>query len=121
MSKRLRITLAAVVVVLAGAGVAVWYFVLRDTAPPEASLDAVGGSDGDASGGGPGSADGTWKIEADNSVFVGYRVQEMPSVPAKGKAVEMTVSGDLTLHGVTEPVDVAVEARWNGPTISVAG
>ncbi len=32
-----------------------------------------------------------------------------------------TASGDLTLHGVTRPVDVPVEARWSGTTIEVVG
>ena len=34
----------------------------------------------------------------------------------------MTLSpGTLTLHGVTKPVTVPVEARWDGDTIEVAG
>ena len=195
---RLRIILATAIVVVVAGGVAVWWFVLRDTAAPEASLDAVGGDGGDgeaASGTGPDSPDGTWTIKADDSVFVGYRVTEnfagdvvektatgrtaavegtitvdgtaitatgftadltqlksdqarrdsslaargieterfptatfaltqpvtLPAAPAKGEDLQLTVTGDLTLHGVTKPVDVAIEARWDGPTISVAG
>jgi polyisoprenoid-binding protein YceI len=46
---------------------------------------------------------------------------ELPSPPAQGEEVTATAPGDLTLHGVTRPVDVPVEARWNGGTIEVVG
>jgi polyisoprenoid-binding protein YceI len=46
---------------------------------------------------------------------------ELPSPPTAGEAVSVTATGDLTLHGVTRPVDVPVEARWNGSTIEVVG
>jgi polyisoprenoid-binding protein YceI len=45
----------------------------------------------------------------------------LPSSPAKGATVKVTAAGDLTLHGVTKPVQVALQARWDGSTISVAG
>jgi len=41
--------------------------------------------------------------------------------PVVGKQYTVTARGDLTLHGVTRPVDVEVDARWNGDTIDVAG
>lgn len=196
MSRRLVAVLVAVpVVVLVGCG-AVWYTLIRDTADPEADVDAVtaegGGGD---TGAGPASADGTWTVEPGDTVFVGYRVQEqfagdtirktatgrtpavegtitvdgdritaagftadltelksdqarrdsalltrglelatypeasfeltspvvLPSPPARGENVEVTATGDLTLHGQTAPVEVALEGRWEGTTISVAG
>jgi polyisoprenoid-binding protein YceI len=46
---------------------------------------------------------------------------ELPSPPTVGEAVSLTAAGELTLHGVTRPVDVPVEARWNGGTIEVVG
>jgi polyisoprenoid-binding protein YceI len=46
---------------------------------------------------------------------------ELPSPPSPGSEVSATASGDLTLHGVTRPVDVPVEARWSGTTIEVVG
>ena len=46
---------------------------------------------------------------------------ELPSPPQRGQAVDVTASGDLTLHGVTRPVEVPVQARWDGGTIQVAG
>jgi polyisoprenoid-binding protein YceI len=194
---RARIAAAVVVVVLAVGGVGLWYFVLRDTAEPEASVDAVGGSSGGAaaSGAGPATPDGEWAVSPDESVFVGYRVQEtfagsvaertatgrtpavegtmtvegdaitaasvsadvsrlesdqdrrdsalrtrgletdrfpdaafeltgpvtLPAAPARGETVAVTATGELTLHGVTAPVEVELEAQWDGPTISVAG
>lgn len=192
-SRRWPVVVGAVLAVVALAGVAVWYFVLRDTSDPAADLDAIE-SGGDA-GSGPDTADGTWTVEAGDSVFVGYRVDEvfagdtvtvtatgrtpavegsltvegdevtaadltadmtqlasdqerrdsalatrgietaefpeatftltepvaLPAAPERGADVEATAVGDLTLHGVTQPVEIAVEARWDGPTISIAG
>jgi Tol biopolymer transport system component/polyisoprenoid-binding protein YceI len=37
------------------------------------------------------------------------------------RVVELRLSGDLTLHGVTRPVEFPVQARWDGATIQVAG
>ena len=196
--KRWPFVVGGVVVVLALVGAAVWWFVLRDTADPEADLDAIDtgaeGADG-SSGEGPATPDGEWAVAPGESVFVGYRVDELfagdsvsrtatgrtpavtgtltvegdtvtaadvtadvtqltsdqarrdsalatrgletgefpeasftlaepvtlPSAPERDTSVEATVSGDLTLHGVTAPVTLTVEARWDGPTISVAG
>ena len=41
MQRSVKIALAAVVVVILGGAFGFWYFVLRDTAAPEASLAAV--------------------------------------------------------------------------------
>jgi polyisoprenoid-binding protein YceI len=194
VSGRTKGVIAAAVVVLALAAAAVWWFVLRDTADPEADVDAIDSGE-PADGSGPDSADGEWTVQADDTVFVGYRVDELfagetvtktatgrtpgvegtmtvdgqtvtavdltadvtqlasdqerrdsalatrgletqrfptaefrltspvelPAEPAVDEPVETTVTGDLTLHGVTEPVEVELEARWSGPTISVAG
>jgi polyisoprenoid-binding protein YceI len=205
MSRRWIIGLSALVVVILG-GVAVWYVVLRDDAPPEADLDAVsdgsggdGGEsaagDGDGDGAAPDTPDGTWTIEQGDTVFVGYRVQEqfagdtvektgagrtpavegtltvdgdqitaadftadltqlssdqdrrdsallsrglqieqfpqatfeltepitLPAAPEQGEAVEVTATGNLTLHGQTKPTDIDLEGRWDGATISIAG
>lgn len=46
---------------------------------------------------------------------------ELSSAPAPGATVTATATGDLTLHGVTQPVEVEVEARWDGDTLRVAG
>ena len=81
----------------------------------------------------------------DSDGFVGYRVRErLGSISApndvvgRSPAVSGTVTisggaltgaevvslrlpGTLTLHGVARPVEFPVEARWDGPTIQVAG
>ncbi len=46
---------------------------------------------------------------------------DVGQVPAEGKAIDATASGDLTLHGVTRHVDVPVQARWTGSRIEIAG
>jgi polyisoprenoid-binding protein YceI len=48
--------------------------------------------------------------------------QPMPvNVPAEGEMVRRTVSGDLTLHGVTRAVDVDVQAVLRGGRLIVVG
>jgi dipeptidyl aminopeptidase/acylaminoacyl peptidase/polyisoprenoid-binding protein YceI len=37
------------------------------------------------------------------------------------RVVELRLPGSLTLHGVTRPLDVPVQARWDGDSIQVAG
>jgi polyisoprenoid-binding protein YceI len=46
---------------------------------------------------------------------------ELPSPPEEGAEVDATASGELTLHGVTKPVQVPLQARWDGGTIEVVG
>jgi len=46
---------------------------------------------------------------------------ELGSVPADGEAVKVTATGDLTLHGVTKSVQVAMEAKLSGDAIVVTG
>ncbi|MGQ0823656.1 MAG: YceI family protein [Actinomycetota bacterium] len=41
--------------------------------------------------------------------------------PALDTALTFTATGDLTLHGVTRSIEVAIDARWNGDTIDLAG
>ena len=35
--------------------------------------------------------------------------------------VSVTAKGNLTLHGVTKPVELPLQAEWKGDTIAVAG
>ena len=46
---------------------------------------------------------------------------QLPSSPARGQDLSATVTGELTLHGVTKAVEVPVQARWDGGTIEVVG
>jgi len=45
----------------------------------------------------------------------------LPFPPTVGQEVSVTATGDLMLHGVTQRVEVPVDARWNGGTIEVVG
>ncbi len=45
----------------------------------------------------------------------------LPQPVETGEALDVTATGDLTLHGVTRQVQVQLQASWNGSTISVAG
>jgi polyisoprenoid-binding protein YceI len=46
---------------------------------------------------------------------------QLPSSPAQGQDLSATVTGELTLHGVTKAVEVPVQGRWDGGTIEVVG
>jgi polyisoprenoid-binding protein YceI len=38
-----------------------------------------------------------------------------------GDVVSLRIAGELTLHGQTNPVVIELQARWDGPSIQVAG
>jgi len=44
-----------------------------------------------------------------------------PAHLAKGQKVHSVAQGKLLLHGVTRPVTITLDARWNGPTIDAVG
>ena len=46
---------------------------------------------------------------------------ELGSIPAEGQAIEVTATGDLTLHGITKSVRVPIQARLQDGVITVAG
>lgn len=46
---------------------------------------------------------------------------ELDTVPAEGEIVDVTATGELTLHGVTKSVEIPLEARLEGGVITVAG
>lgn len=41
--------------------------------------------------------------------------------PSRGEVITASIRGDLTLHGQTHAVTIPIQARWDGPTIEVAG
>ena len=45
----------------------------------------------------------------------------LPGTPEKGKQIDVTATGELTLHGITKTVEIPLKASWNGDTITVAG
>ena len=46
---------------------------------------------------------------------------ELGTTPADGQEVDVTATGNLTLHGVTKSVQVPLKARLSGSIIEVAG
>jgi polyisoprenoid-binding protein YceI len=53
-----------------------------------------------------------------------FTLADPVSLPADvplDEPVDIVVAGELTLHGVTRPVELTLEASWNGSSISVAG
>ena len=46
---------------------------------------------------------------------------ELASVPAEGETIQATAIGDLTLHGVTQRVEIPVEARLTDGVVTVVG
>jgi polyisoprenoid-binding protein YceI len=63
-------------------------------------------------------------IETDSfptSTFTLTQAVALPAEATTGAQVSVTLHGDLTLHGVTETVDIPAQARLNGSVIQVAG
>jgi polyisoprenoid-binding protein YceI len=46
---------------------------------------------------------------------------DLGQVPAEGQTVDVTLPGDLTVHGVTRAVEVPAQARLQGGVITVVG
>lgn len=55
------------------------------------------------------------------ATFVLTAPLDLGAAPSEGTPVTATAAGDLTIHGVTQPVEITLEARWNVDTIDVAG
>lgn len=55
------------------------------------------------------------------AMFVLTEPIDLGAEPSVGTPVTATATGELTIHGVTRPVEIILEARWNGDTIDVAG
>jgi polyisoprenoid-binding protein YceI len=102
VSKLFKVVLGVfvVVVLLGGAGVA--YFVLKDSADDQASLGGITVGSTTYGGAGRTSADGSWKVQAGDGVFVGYRVHE------KLRGLDKEVTGRTS--GVTGTMTVAGSA-----------
>lgn len=120
---------AVVVVALLG-GVAVWWFVLRDDAPEELSVDSGSGDDASttAAGEAPASFDGTWSVEEGTDTVAGFRITEtfaggLADHEAVGRSPEVT--GSITVAGseVTDGsfvVDLTALEFTDDPGIPVA-
>lgn len=55
------------------------------------------------------------------ATFVLTEPIDLGADPASGEPVSATAVGDLTIHGVTNPVEVAIEAQLVGDTIAIVG
>jgi polyisoprenoid-binding protein YceI len=102
MQRSVKFALVAVVIVIVGGAFGFWYFVLRDTAAPEASLTAVEQDASASSGTTPLNPDGTWTVIAGDNVFVGYRIQELfggDTIKKTATGRTPGVTGTLTLQG----------------------
>jgi polyisoprenoid-binding protein YceI len=55
------------------------------------------------------------------ATFTSTEPIDLGSTPKEGEYVEATATGTLTLHGVTNEVEVPVEAQWTGERIEIAG
>jgi polyisoprenoid-binding protein YceI len=120
---------AGVVVVLAVAALAGWWFLLRDDAPPEADIDAAGETldeaatpgAGDASSGDPAGGEGTWTVDQSVGAFAdfsgtwaGYRFDEELVGIGGNTAVGRTpdVTGTMTVaDGAVTAVHFEVDLR----------
>jgi polyisoprenoid-binding protein YceI len=103
MQRSVKFALVAVVVVILGGAFGFWYFVLRDTAAPEANLAAIEQDGSSQTTGVPlTNPDGTWTLVTGDNVFAGYRIQELfggDSIKKTATGRTPAVSGTLTVQG----------------------
>jgi polyisoprenoid-binding protein YceI len=108
--RRWRWAVLAVGLVVAAAGAGLWWFVLRQSAPPPATLDQAIAGVGAAGGSGwAATVDGTWSVDRTitngegTGSYTGFRVNEVLSGLGSATAVGRTsgVEGTLTVKGTT--------------------
>lgn len=97
--------LAVVVIVVALGGFGFWYWFIRDTAPPKASLttrNTVQPTSG---------PDGSYTVQTGKSTFAGFRIKEnFPAVSHTAVVRTPAVTGSLTLQG-TQVSGVTITAN----------
>jgi len=102
LSKAAKVAVGATVL-LGACAAAAWWFVLRDTAAPVASVDAVSNG-GSAPAVDRPTPDGNWTVKTGDSVFVGYRISELfAAATVKRTATGRTprVQGTMSVAGRT--------------------
>jgi len=63
-------------------------------------------------------------LETDTFTSAEFKLTQpitLPGPPTQGQEVDVTATGDLTLHGQTRSVQIPLQAKWNGSTITMAG
>ena len=55
------------------------------------------------------------------ATFVSTAPATLPTAPVKGATVDVPITGNLNLHGVTKPVAITLKGRWDGAKIQVVG
>lgn len=55
------------------------------------------------------------------ATFVATDPVEVPASAKDGSVVKITATGDMTIHGVTKTVAIAIDARADGDTIELVG
>ena len=114
-SSALKLGLGVVAVIVVLAGVGVWYFFVRDDAPPEATLvdrpTATTADDGSADA----SVDGASEVAAGTDSFAGFRItEEFPGFDNTAVVRSQQVDGALTIAG-SEITEVTVTADLTAP------
>jgi polyisoprenoid-binding protein YceI len=63
-------------------------------------------------------------LETDTYGSATFRLTQPIALPADlppGQQIPVTAVGELTLHGVTRPVEIPLQAQWDGTVIDLAG
>lgn len=96
---------------------------VEGAAVPEAAFE-VDMTQLQSDAGGRDSALETRGLETATFPTASFRLTEpidLGEAPGRDEEIEATASGELTLHGVTNEVDIPIQAVWSGERIEVVG